>query len=162
MQLYLLRHGIAEDGKPGRPDAERVLTDEGRVRLRRVLKRARQADVNPTLILSSPYRRAVQTAEVAVEVFRYAGEIVHSRAFVPESRPKEAWDEIRLHSGEDSVVVASHEPLMSTLIAYLLGCVSMEVDMKKGALVRIDLDRFGAEPHGVLKWMLTPGLCQEA
>ena len=43
MQIYLLRHGIAEDGKPGRPDSERALTEEGREKLRRVLKRARSA-----------------------------------------------------------------------------------------------------------------------
>jgi phosphohistidine phosphatase len=161
MQIYLLRHGIADDGKPGRPDSERALTDEGRARLRRVLKRARSADVAPSLILSSPYRRAVETAEVAVEVFRHEGEIVKARAFVPESSPREAWDELRLHSSEESVLVASHEPLMSGLTAYLLGCPSMQVDMKKAALVRIDIDRLGAEPRGVLKWMLTPGLCLE-
>ena len=62
MQIYLLRHGIAEDAKPGRPDSERALTDEGRAKLRRVLKRARTADVTPSLILSSPYRRAMETA----------------------------------------------------------------------------------------------------
>jgi phosphohistidine phosphatase SixA len=38
MQIYLLRHGIAEDAKPGHPDSERPLTDEGRDKLRRVLK----------------------------------------------------------------------------------------------------------------------------
>src|SRR5215510_4985471 len=90
-----------------------------RVRLRRVLKRARSADVNPSLIFSSPYRRAVETAEVAVEVLRYGGAIERSRAFVPESRPKDAWDEIRARSGEESVLIASHEPLMSALTSYL-------------------------------------------
>src|SRR5882724_2343565 len=150
MQIYLLRHGIADDGKPGRPDSERALTDEGRARLRRVLKRARSADVTPSLILSSPYKRAIETAEIAVEVFRHEGEIVKSRAFVPEASPREAWDEFRVHSGEEAVLVASHEPLMSGLTAYLLGCPSMQVDMKKAALVCIDVDRFGAEPRGVL------------
>ena len=117
MQIYLFRHGIAEDGKPGRPDSERALTDEGRAKLRRVLKRARTADVTPSLILSSPFRRAVETAEVAVEVFRYEGEIVRSRAFVPEASPKLAWEEIRAHSKEESVLIASHEPLMSSLMS---------------------------------------------
>ena len=51
MQIYLLRHGIAEDAKPGHPDAERPLTGEGRDKLRRVLKRARVADLDPSLIL---------------------------------------------------------------------------------------------------------------
>ena len=54
MQIYLLRHGIAEDPQSGRPDSERALTSEGRDKLRRVLKRARTADLDPGLILSSP------------------------------------------------------------------------------------------------------------
>ena len=33
--------------------------------------------------------------------------------------------------------------------------------MKKAALVRVDCDRLGAQPAGVLKWMLTPALCGE-
>ena len=76
MQLYLLRHGIAEDQKAGRPDSERALTSEGREKLRRVLKRARSADCVPALILSSPYRRALETSAVAAEVLAYEHEIV--------------------------------------------------------------------------------------
>jgi phosphohistidine phosphatase len=161
MQIYLLRHGIAEDGKPGRPDSERALTDDGRARLRRVLKRARSADVNPSLILSSPYKRAVETAEVAADVFHYSGDLVRSAAFVPEASPQQAWEEIRLYSDESAVMVASHEPLMSATVAYLLGCPALQVDMKKAALVRIDVERLGAEPRGLLKWILTPALSLE-
>jgi phosphohistidine phosphatase len=161
MQIYLLRHGIAEDGKPGRPDSERALTDEGRARLRRALKRARSADVCPTLILSSPYKRAVETAEIAADVFRYHGDLVRSAAFVPEASPEQAWEELRLYAGEAAVMVASHEPLMGNTVGYLLGCAAMQVDMKKAALVRIDVERAGAEPRGVLKWMLTPALSIE-
>jgi phosphohistidine phosphatase len=161
MQIYLLRHGIAEDGHPGRPDSERALTDEGRTRLRRVLKRARSADVNPSLILSSTYKRAVETAEIAVDVFRYRGDLVKSAAFVPDSSPEQAWQELRLYAGEAAVLVAGHEPLMSATVAYLLGSRSLLVDMKKAALVRIDVERPAAEPRGVLKWMLTPALSLE-
>ncbi len=45
---------------------------------------------------------------------------------------------------------------MSTLAAFLLASPALSVDMKKAALVRIDCDRLGPEPKGVLKWMLTP------
>lgn len=161
MQIYLLRHGIAEDGRPGHPDSERALTDDGRSRLRRVLKRARSADVAPSLILTSPYRRAVETAEVAADVFRYKGDLVRSAAFVPDATPTQAWEELRLYSHEPAVLVTSHEPLMSSTVAYLLGSPVIQVDMKKAALVRIDIDRPGTDPHGLLKWMLTPGLCLE-
>ena len=43
MEVYLLRHGIAENRRPGRADAERKLTDEGKEKLRRVLARAQGA-----------------------------------------------------------------------------------------------------------------------
>src|SRR6266496_3811517 len=100
MQIYLLRHGIAEDGKPGRPDAERALTSEGKEKLRRVLKRARRADCSPSLILTSPYRRAVETAAIASEVLGYEKDVVHTRALIPDATPHETWEEIRVHKDE--------------------------------------------------------------
>ena len=156
MQIYLLRHGIAENAPHGKPDSERAMPDEGREKLRRVLGRARAADVVPSLSLSSPYRRAMETADVAVEVLGYQGKVVKTRALVPEASPFDTWEEIRKRPDESAILLASHEPLMSTLAAFLLASPALSVDMKKAALVRIDCDRLGPEPKGVLKWMLTP------
>jgi phosphohistidine phosphatase len=161
MQIYLLRHGIAEDARPGQPDAERALTGDGRDKLRRVLKRARTADVEAGVILSSPYRRAVETAAVAAEVLGYKGEIVRTRALEPEASPFDAWEEIRRRKDERAILLASHEPLMSSMAAFLLDSPALRVEMKKAALVRIDCERIGPKAAGVLKWMLTPGVCLE-
>jgi phosphohistidine phosphatase len=161
MQIYLLRHGIAEDAKPGHPDSERSLTAEGRDKLRRVLKRARVAGLDPSLILSSPYRRAIETAACAAEVLAYKGEIVRTRALVPEASPYDAWEEIRKRKNERAILLSSHEPLMSSMAAFLLDSPALRVDMKKAALVRIDCERFGPKAAGVLAWMLTPGVCLE-
>ena len=156
MQIYLLRHGIAENAAPGTPDSERALTGEGREKLRRVLARAHAAEVAPSLILSSPYRRVLETAEVAVEMLGYPGKVVKTRALVPDASPFDAWDEIRKRPGEPAILLASHEPLMSSFAAFLLASPALLVDMKKAALVRVDCERIGPEPKGVLKWMLTP------
>jgi phosphohistidine phosphatase len=158
MQIYLLRHGIAEDPKPRQPDADRALTEEGRDKLRRVLKRARAVEVAPTLILSSPLKRAVQTAEEAAEALGYPDKILLTKTLVPEAAPAEVWEEIRVHKREESILLASHEPLMSSTAAFLLRSPGLMIDMKKGALVRIDCEGFGVEPAGVLKWMLTAAL----
>jgi phosphohistidine phosphatase len=158
MEIYLLRHGIAEDARTGQPDADRELTSEGRDKLRRVLKRARSADVSPGLILSSPYKRAIQTADVAAEVLGYKGKVVETKALIPDAPPHEAWEELRERQSESAILLASHEPLMSTLAAFLLAVPALQVDMKKAALVRIDCDRFGRDPRGVLRWMLTPAV----
>src|SRR5215471_14121561 len=105
MQIYILRHGIAEDPKRGHPDSDRALTDEGREKLRRVLKRARAAGVTPAAILSSPYRRAVETAEVAAKELDYAGEIKRTRALIPEASPSEIWNELRALKDEPAVLL---------------------------------------------------------
>jgi len=161
MQIYLLRHGIAEDAKPGQSDADRALTSEGRDKLRRVLKRARAADVSPTLILSSPLRRALETAEIAKNVLDLKDDIVRTGALTPDSSPAAVWDEIRTHKNESAILLASHEQLMSSALAYLLDSPTLLVDFKKGALARVDCDRLGPKPKCVMKWMLTAGLAVE-
>src|SRR5580692_3374747 len=94
MEIYLLRHGIAEEGRAGGRDSDRALTAEGRDKLRRVLKRAHDAGVRPGVILASPYKGAMETAQMAVEALEYPGEIVKTRALIPDASPQEAWDEI--------------------------------------------------------------------
>lgn len=156
MQIYLLRHGVAEDAVPEMRDQDRALTKEGRDKLSRVLERAAKAGVNPSIILSSPYLRAMQTAEVAAKALRHNGKIIEMPALVPHSTPYAVWRELRERRDETQCLLAGHEPLMSSLVAYLLAADNLQVDFKKAALVRIDMDSFRGEPRGLLKWMITP------
>ena len=158
MKIYILRHGIAEDAAAGQSDSDRALTPEGRKKLRNVLRAGLEAGVEPGLILTSPLKRAVQTAQLAAEVLNYKGDLLRTEALEPGGHPRMVWDEIRVHKDEASILLAGHEPLFSSLTAYLLGCPDLQVDFKKGALACVEVDRFGAEPHGVLKWFLTPKL----
>lgn len=158
MEIYILRHGIAEDATGSMADADRALTGEGRQKLREVMRAARGAKVRPSLILTSPLRRAVETAELAAELLESDGQPARTEALVPESTPEKVWQEIRKHKDAASVLLAGHEPLLSQSISYLLGTPSLEVDLKKGALARIDLDKLGTEPKGILKWLLVPRL----
>jgi len=158
MEIYLLRHGIAEERSATGRDADRRLTDEGRSKLRRVLERAHQAGVSPSLILSSPLRRALETAEIAAHELGYEGKIVRIPALVPEASPQEVWNALREHRSESAVLLAGHEPLFSSTVAYLLGSTREMVHFRKGALVRIDVQATGPTPAGVLEWLLTAKL----
>ncbi|HUP05120.1 MAG TPA: histidine phosphatase family protein [Bryobacteraceae bacterium] len=161
MRIYLLRHAIAEPGRPGQPDSDRALTPEGREKLKGVMRRARAAGVAPSVILASPYRRAMETAEDAKQALGSTCDIERSGKLTPDASPYDVWEEIRLHRSENSILLASHEPLMSSLAAFLLGVPALQVDMKKAALLRIDCESFGPNPRGMLKWMLTPATASD-
>ncbi|MBL8176295.1 MAG: histidine phosphatase family protein [Bryobacterales bacterium] len=158
MEIYLMRHGIAEEPGVGMRDSERALTGEGKKKLREVLQVARRAGVKPGVVLSSPYRRARETAAIACEVLGVEGEVVLSEHFTPMGEPRKGWEEIRLFGGEASVLVTTHEPFTGLMVAYLLGATHLPVDVKKGSLIRVDVEGVGPHPRGVLKWMLTPRL----
>jgi phosphohistidine phosphatase len=158
MHLYLLRHGIAEDARAGESDATRALTSDGRRKLRQVLKAVAEAKVKPTLLWSSELKRAIQTAEIAKAVLGYQGEILRTKALAPTADVEQVWEEIRVHQDETSMMLAGHNPQFDQLAPYLLGAPQLAVDFKKGAIMRIDIENFGARPKGTLCWYLTAKL----
>jgi phosphohistidine phosphatase len=158
MRLYLFRHGIAEASARSGHDADRALTEEGREKVRNVVRRAREGGMWPAIILSSPFVRALETAQISAKVLGHDDKILTSNAFIPDASPEEAWAEIRTHKAEPEVMVASHQPLCGALAAFLLDSPALTVDFRKAALVCIDMDGAGAHPRGVLQWMLTSKL----
>lgn len=154
----MFRHGIAEDALPGKRDADRALLDEGRKKIVEVIKMARRGGLNPSLIVSSPYLRAMQTAQLAADQLDYQGKIVKFDTLIPHGEPEGVWQELRVHRTESSMLAAGHEPLLSRLTAYLLATPTLQIEMKKATLVRIDVESFGPVPHGTLRWMITPRL----
>jgi phosphohistidine phosphatase len=158
MELYLLRHGVAEDGSAHRPDADHGLTSDGRRKLRQVLESASTAGLVPSLILTSPLKRAVQSAEIAQDVLKYKNQLLRTKALAPGATVEQVWDEVRLHRNEPALLLVGHNPLFSELSGYLLGSSDLQVDFKKGAILRIDLEHFPPKPKGILRWYLTAKL----
>lgn len=150
MELYLLRHGIAEQRSLTGRDADRRLTAEGAAALEQTLARARAAGARPTLILCSPYVRAVETAEIAARTLGCA-EIVRSEALTPDAAPEALWEQVRLFSYEPAILLAAHEPLLSMAAAWMLGSSRSDAFLP-GGIVAIDFASAGPEPRGVIRW----------
>jgi phosphohistidine phosphatase len=159
-ELYLLRHGIAEPRRKGLADQDRQLTDEGRQKLEVVLARARAAKVTPSIIVASPFVRAVQTAEAAAKVLAPKARIIPSETLVPGSSPEALWKELRKQAVKGSVLIAGHEPLLGEAISFLVAVDHAVVDLKKGALACLIIDPKQKNPNGVLEWLITPKVCQ--
>ncbi len=158
MEIYILRHGIAEDGKPGQADSGRRLTPEGKEKLAKILACARKAGVQPDVMLSSPYKRAMETAELARQHLKLDKPIIETEVLTPMERAEKVWDEIRIHKDARQVMVVGHEPQLSSVVCYLIGTSSGHVELKKGAIARVDVESIGIRPQGILVWLLTAKL----
>lgn len=157
MKLYVLRHAIAEDRSPGHSDSERRLTAPGKVKAGRVLAHARGIGVRPGTVLTSPYVRAFQTAEIAREQLRLSAPAVVTEALVPYVNVFDLWEGIRDHFASGDVMVVGHNPQLSSLVAWLLGSREDALWLKKSGLVALDVGSAGPQPRAMLSWLLTPG-----
>jgi phosphohistidine phosphatase len=158
--IFILRHGDAEPRSASVPEADRKLTPKGKSDVERVVRLAFGKKLSPTLILTSPYRRAVETAEIARGLLPGKPRLLETPALLPQAQPEETWKELRSFAKRKQILLAGHEPHLSHSVAYLLGAPSLTLDLKKGALVRISLRSMTPEPHGELKWIVTPALAR--
>jgi len=157
MILYVLRHAIAEEPRPGQSDSTRQLTETGRSRCRRVLAHAKRVKVQPQNILTSPYDRAAQTAEIAKAELGFDRELITSNALLPFVSVQELWNEIRDYAAGGDVMVVGHNPQLSMLVVWLLGGRADALWLKKSGLVALDIGGAGPHPRAELSWLLTPG-----
>src|SRR6185503_13585191 len=85
MELYLLRHAIAvQRGTPGYDDdSQRPLTDEGRKKMKKIVKALSGLNLELDTILSSPYVRARDTAKILAKEFGGKDRIALSDNLIP-------------------------------------------------------------------------------
>lgn len=165
MNLYIIRHAIAVDevSFDSASDSERPLTDKGRKKMRQIAKALRHLGVEFDLILSSPYVRACETAEILADVFKMKKEIVFSDHLIPEGNPELLIGEINENHSVDSLAIVGHEPHLSALIGLLTTNSSkIEITLKKGGVCHLSADDLHHQDHrATMEWLLTPGIMIE-
>jgi len=161
MNLYIIRHAIAfEEGTPGyEEDSLRPLTDKGRKKMRQIAKGLHTLGVDFDLILSSPYARASETAEILAEVFKVKKKVQSSENLLPLGDPDLLISEINDKYSVDSLALVGHEPNLSALISLLVAeNANMEITIKKGGICRLSTDDLHHERRASMDWLLTPGI----
>ena len=160
MNLYILRHGIAvESGTPGyERDADRPLTPEGERKLGQIAEAMQQLELSFDVILSSPYLRARQTAEIVAEALNARKKLELSDALTPGGSTRKLVEYLnRLDPVPENVLLVGHEPYLSGLVSLLAaGSESTFVALKKGGLCRIAIESLKHGRCGFLMWLLTP------
>lgn len=156
IQLYLIRHGVAEEpGKAWPDDARRPLTDEGMARLRKVTRGLGHLGVKMDVLLTSPMVRARQTADIVASGLDPRPHIATMDSLAVGATVTAVFADLEKHSKRASVGLVGHEPNIGELMGRLLGS-KREFAFKKGGICRIDVDTLPPTARGELRWFLPP------
>ena len=164
MQLYIVRHGIAIDREDPNcpPDPERFLTDEGMEKTRQVAKGVAEIGAVPDLMLSSPYLRAVQTAEIfASALEQNKQKIRKTDLLLPGADPMQLFRELAREKQASAVFIFGHAPHLDDLIATAIGSKHHVTALKKAGVALVELRRM-VPPSGELVWIATPKMLRKA
>jgi phosphohistidine phosphatase len=155
-QLFLIRHGVAEERGDAWPDdAKRPLSEEGIERFQKSARGLARLDVWIDVVLTSPLVRARQTAEIVASAFDPRPSIVTIESLAPGGSYASLVADLEKHGRKTRIALVGHEPGIGELGARLIGS-RHSFEFKKGAVCRIDVDEIPPVGPGDLRWFLTP------
>ena len=140
-------------------DSERSLTEEGKRKMRRIAKGMKATGLSFDVILTSPFRRAKQTAEIVAGVLQLQKRLKVFPALAAGEKTRELVEALEEPlSTSEVVLLVGHEPDLSDLISRLVtGGPDMSLTLKKGGLCKLMLNSIRYGRCAALEWLLAPG-----
>jgi phosphohistidine phosphatase len=158
MDLFILRHG--EAGKKlatGNRDFERSLTVAGQKEVADIAKSLKDLGIKFDFILTSPLKRAHQTAAIVSKIFKNEKKMEDWNELKPEGNRLELYRKLTQFQQQSSVLIVGHEPYLSDMISEIIfDRKGKHVVLKKAGLAKIGITSASPKLHGELKWLLTP------
>ena len=154
MRLWLIRHGECELTAPS--DEARLLTESGAALVQKMATRIEmEGGEGPTRILSSPFRRALQTAEFFAKAWKTEVEAVDW--LLPLVEPSQVLARLS-ERPETSLALTGHLPNLGLLLSVLLwGLPPREASIARGAVLQLEAESL-SPGAAKLKWVLNPGV----
>ena len=155
-ELYLIRHGVAEErGLSWPDDSKRPLTAAGMSRMKKAGRGLRDIDVAFDIVLTSPLVRTRQTAEIVAGELEPRPNVVNVDSLAPGGTYQAVFADLEKQNRRVRIALVGHEPGIGEIAARLIGS-RHPIEFKKGAVCRIDVDGFPPTAPGDLRWLLTP------
>lgn len=155
MIIYFLRHASA--GEPfanPKKDEKRALDKDGIEQCGMVGRTLAALDVQVDTIISSPLKRAAQTASLVGNELSYEGKLQFENALRPGATYTDFRRMLEKYVRQEAIMVVGHNPNLSEFLGRAVSEPGAEanVELKKGAVAKADLGRNSA----VLQWCITP------
>jgi phosphohistidine phosphatase len=158
MDCILFRHGIAvEPQEWDGPEARRPLTAKGAEKVREAAEGLIRLDIQPTHVVSSPFLRTGQTAEILRKVLRFSPEMTRWNELLSDAPPHLLFERLAKLPKDACVLCVGHEPHLSAAAGLMIagGPVSGLV-FKKGGACSVRFERTVKPGEGTLRWWLMP------
>jgi phosphohistidine phosphatase len=160
MDIFILRHAEAGKRLPAQArDAERSLTAEGKEELEDVARALSRLKIEPDHIISSPLKRARETATVVAKSLKGRDKVEIWDELKPEGSRAEFYKRLSKLKPESVVLCIGHEPYLSQAINEVMGHqAAPRIVLRKCGLARLSIKAFNPKVEGELRWLLTPRL----
>ncbi len=158
MVIFFLRHASAGKKRPNpKQDEKRPLDKDGIEQCREVGRALAALDIQVEAIVSSPLKRATQTAALVGNEIGYEGALKLDAALRPDATYEDFRALLRKNSKFESIMVVGHNPNLSEFCSLLLsqGKEAGAIDFKKGGVARVE---HSGKDGGELMWCITPRL----
>lgn len=159
MILYFLRHASAGHhlANPTQ-DEKRPLDRQGIEQCTQMGRGLNAMDVHVDAVISSPLKRATQTASLVANEIGFDGKLQLTPALRPSAQMEAFRELLDKNAKLEAVLLVGHNPSLSQFLSLLIseGASESSVDLKKCAVARADL----SGGMGILKWVLTPKMLQ--
>lgn len=164
LDLYLLRHGdagkrmaVAADGNTG----DVPLTIVGREEIAIIARSVKALNLRFSAIVTSPLKRAVQTAKIIAKVLAIENRISVWNDLVPEGNRSKLYNKLNQYTRDSSVLMIGHEPYLSNIMYDMIFQKNRvdqlgRISLKKAGLAKIRVISLTPNISGELRWLLTP------
>jgi phosphohistidine phosphatase len=158
VNLYLMRHANAGLAR-GNPvlDAKRALIKEGKEQCMLMARVMNALKVQVDVVVSSPLKRSLQTAQFVATEMGYEAKVEVSSALAPGGDFAAFQQLLAKYAGFEGVLMVGHNPNVFQFLGRLItGNGGAAIRMRKGSVARVDLDRHPP----LLQWLIDPRMAR--
>jgi phosphohistidine phosphatase len=163
LDLYLLRHGDAGKGMAaaGNEAGDVPLTIAGREEIALIGRSVKILNLKFSAIVTSPLKRAVQTAKIIARVLAMEKRISIWNELLPEGNLMKLYNKLHQYTMESTILMIGHEPYLSNIIYDMIFQKNRvnqlgRINLKKAGLAKIRVISLTPNISGELRWLLTP------
>ncbi|MEO8398304.1 MAG: phosphohistidine phosphatase SixA [Ignavibacteriaceae bacterium] len=158
MNIYLIRHGDAENSSSEIKDSERKLTAKGKEKMGKAVAGWKNIITHFDYVISSPFLRALQTAKIIAKAYEIdEHKLIIDKRLKSGSTTEDVIEISNAFEAED-IAFVGHQPEFAEHVSKLVSDSGAYFEFKKGAIAKIVFFNKVKEGKGSLEFLIPPNI----